>query len=400
LYTNNQKKFRENHGLSIKIEPLSTDSPGRWPSGPRLRDFLALPYRLYATDPNWVPPLLFTKKQQLAEKHAYFRHARWEGFLALKEGRPVGRISAQIDDLEAAQGRGHLGHFGLLEAEDDPAIFAALLAAAEAWLGERGRTELVGPFNLNINQELGVLVEGFDTPPFFMMGHARPYYGPHIEAAGYQVAKGLLAYEIDPTFEVPPVTARLVRRLQDRLVVRPLDARRRDEDLATICALFNDAWANNWGFLPFTEAEFLTIGREMLAIIDPDFIQIAEVDGEPAAFIVLLPNVNEAIRDLRGRLLPFGWLKLLWRLKVRYPGTGRVPLMGVRQAYQRTRLGPGLAFAVIDAVRGPARRRGLTRVELSWILEDNAGMRHIIETISGEPSKRYHLYRKALPARG
>lgn len=398
MYTNNPKKFREYHGLSIKIEPLSTDSPGRPPKGPALAEFLALPQRVYGDDPYWVPPLYSQQKQQLAQDHPYFRHARWQGFLALREGRVVGRISAQIDELEASQGRGHLGHFGLLEAEDDTAVFTALLGAAEAWLRAQGKTEALGPFNLNINQELGVLVEGFDAPPYFMMGHARPYYRRHIEAAGYQVAKALLAYELDVDFKTPPVMTRLIRRLRGRLALRSLDPRRRDRDLATICALFNDAWAHNWGFLPFTEAEFLSIGREMLTIIDADFIQIAEVDGKPAAFIVLLPNVNEAIRDLGGRLVPFGWLKLLWRLKVRYPRSGRVPLMGVRQAYQHTRLGPGLAFALIDAVRTPARRKGLRRVELSWILEDNAAMRKIIETLSGEPSKRYHMYCRSLIA--
>jgi hypothetical protein len=160
--------------------------------------------------------------------------------------------------------------------------------------------------------------------------------------------------------------------------------------------VFNDAWANNWGFVPFTQREFRAIGRELLLIVDDDFITIAEVDDEPAAFIVMLPNLNEAIRDLNGRLFPFGWLKLLWRLKVRYPCTGRVPLMGVRQKYQHIRLGPGLAFAVIDAARRASLRRGMTRVELSWILESNKGMCNIIEAIGGSVNKRYRVYEKLL----
>jgi hypothetical protein len=160
--------------------------------------------------------------------------------------------------------------------------------------------------------------------------------------------------------------------------------------------VFNDAWSENWGFVPFTREEFVAVGREMLMLIPTDFIQIAEVDGEPAAFIVLLPNINEAIADLNGRLLPFGWAKLLWRLKVRYPQSGRVPLMGVRRAFHHTRLGPGLAFAVIDAVRQPALREGFREVELSWILDDNEGMRNIIENIGGAVSKRYRMYEKPL----
>ena len=170
----------------------------------------------------------------------------------------------------------------------------------------------------------------------------------------------------------------------------------RDRDLTAMCDIFNDAWANNWGFVPFTHDEFLTIGHEMLLVISDDFIQIAEVDGEPSAFIVMLPNINEAIADLNGRLLPFGWAKLLWRLKVRYPHSARVPLMGVRQKFHHTRVGPGLAFAVIHAVRNASVARGIKRIEMSWILENNAGMRNIIETIGGKVSKRYRMYEKDL----
>jgi hypothetical protein len=229
-----------------------------------------------------------------------------------------------------------------------------------------------------------------------MMGHTRPYAGRHVEAAGYHGVKDLLAYEMDPDFATPAVMAAVARRLTGRMTIRPIERNQRDRDLKIMCAIFNDAWANNWGFVPFTEDEFLTIGHEMLLIISDDFIQIAEVDGAPAAFIVMLPNVNDAIADLNGRLLPFGWAKLLWRLKVRYPTSARVPLMGVRQTFQGTRLGPGLAFAVIDAVRKASVARGIKRVEMSWILEDNAGMRNIIETIGGTINKRYRMYEKVL----
>jgi hypothetical protein len=228
------------------------------------------------------------------------------------------------------------------------------------------------------------------------MGHARPYYGARIEALGYRKATDLFSYEMAPDFAIPAIMTAVGRRLASRMVVRPIDRKRRDDELRTLCAIFNDAWANNWGFVPFTEAEFLAIGREMLLLIDDDYIQIAEVDGEPAAFIVMLPNINEAITDLDGRLLPLGWLKLIWRLKVRQPKSARVPLMGVRQKYQRTRLGPGLAFAVIHAVRNASVARGVERVEMSWILEGNQGMRKIIETIGGHVSKRYRVYDKDL----
>ncbi|MBX3707694.1 MAG: N-acetyltransferase [Pseudomonadales bacterium] len=359
--------------------------------------FLRLPWQIFADDPAWVPPLLFDRREQIDERrNPFFRHAEWQGFLALRDGQPVGRISAQIDRLNADLGRPELGYFGLLDAIDDPAVFAALLGAAEAWLRARGMRRTVGPFNLGINQEVGLLVDGFDTPPYFMMTHARRWYEPHVRAAGYAVARELLAYELSPRFPRPPLMTSLMRRMGERLVVRPLDRRDVAGDLATVCDIFNDAWANNWLFVPFTREEFVRIGKEMLLVIGPDFIQIAELDGIPAAFIVMLPNVNACIRDLDGRIFPTGWAKLLWRLKVRYPDTGRVPLMGVRRAHQHTRFGPGLAFAVIDAICAPALARGIENVELSWILEDNAGMRHIIETIGGRVSKRYHMYEKSL----
>jgi hypothetical protein len=358
--------------------------------------FIRVPFDIYKGDPNWVPPLLFDRRDQINPKHPFFRHADMQAFLAMQGGKAVGRISAQVDHLNAERGRPGLGYFGLIDAIDDRDVFAALFRAAEQWLKEHKMTQVLGPMNLNINQEVGLLVDGFDTPPYFMMGHSRPYIGQRVEDSGYRPVKDLLAYEMDPDFKIPSVMTAVERRLQGRMVIRPIDRKNRDRDLKAMCGIFNDAWENNWGFVPFTDEEFLTIGHEMLLIISDDFIQIAEVDGEPAAFIVMLPNVNEAIADLNGRLLPFGWAKLLWRLKVKYPRSARVPLMGVRQKYQRTRLGPGLAFAVIHAVRNASVARGIRSVEMSWILENNAGMRNIIETIGGRVSKRYRMYEKDL----
>lgn len=358
--------------------------------------FIRVPFDIYKGDPNWVPPLLFDRRDQINPKHPFFRHADMQAFLAMQGGKAVGRISAQVDHLNAERGRPGLGYFGLIDAIDDRDVFAALFRAAEQWLKEHKMTQVLGPMNLNINQEVGLLVDGFDTPPYFMMGHSRPYIGQRVEDSGYRPVKDLLAYEMDPDFKIPSVMTAVERRLQGRMVIRPIDRKNRDRDLKAMCGIFNDAWENNWGFVPFTDEEFLTIGHEMLLIISDDFIQIAEVDGEPAAFIVMLPNVNEAIADLNGRLLPFGWAKLLWRLKVKYPHSARVPLMGVRRKYQRTRLGPGLAFAVIHAVRNASVARGIRSVEMSWILENNAGMRNIIETIGGRVSKRYRMYEKDL----
>ncbi|MET0504247.1 MAG: hypothetical protein ABWZ85_02885, partial [Luteibacter sp.] len=309
---------------------------------------------------------------------------------------PVGRISAQIDTLSLERHGDEAGFFGMLDAEDNQETFAALIGAAEDWLRGEGIKRVRGPLSLSINDEVGLLVDGFDTAPYFMMGHAKPYYGQRIEQCGYTKAKDMLAYVVAPDFPAPKVMNRLLSKSKQRINVRPLDRKRFDEELAVLRDIFNDAWSDNWGFVPFTEAEFKDLGHTLRVLIASELIQIAEVDGVPAAFIVALPNVNEVIKDFGGKLLPFNWAKLLWRLKVGFPKSSRVPLMGVRRSYHNTPLGPGLAFLVIDAVRHHLVARGVKEVELSWILEDNDGMRNIIEAIGGRDYKRYRVYERQL----
>ncbi len=366
-------------------------------TGRTLRDFLRVPWSIYHSDPAWVPPLLFERRQALARKHPFFQHAEWQGWVAYRGATPVGRISAQVDALHQEQHGDRSGYFGMLEAIDDDGVFATLFGAAEQWLIARGMRRAVGPFSLGINQEIGLLVEGFETPPYFLMGHAPRYYSPRVESQGYRHTKDLLAYDIIPAFPITRVMSRLMERMHAQgIVVRTLNRKRLADELESLRVIFNDAWSDNWGFVPFTYEEFQAVGKELTLLLPGDFIQIAEVDGEPAAFMVMLPNLNEAIRDLDGRLAPFGWVKLLWRLFVRFPSTARIPLMGVRKQYQNTRLGPGLAFMVIHAMREPALRKGVKLVEMSWILEDNTGMRNIIESIGGRVSKRYRMYEKRL----
>jgi hypothetical protein len=230
-----------------------------------------------------------------------------------------------------------------------------------------------------------------------MMGHAAPYYDRLIEAAGYRKAQDVLAYELtDQQFALPANIQRLLARLSGRIRIRQVDRSQTPAELETMRTIFNDAWSENWGFVPFTKKEFAAVGKELFMIVPRDFTWIAEADGEPAAFIVLLPNLNEAIADLDGRLLPFRWIKLLWRIKVRAPKTGRIPLMGVLHKYQNTRLGPALAFLAIQALHEPAISRGMKKVEMSWILEQNQGMRNILEKIGSRVSKTYRMYRKEL----
>ncbi len=361
-----------------------------------LNHFLNVPFALYADDPQWVAPLHLERRQALSPQAPFFKHARWQAWTAYRGTTPIARISAQIDDLHAVQQGEQAGYFGLFECPDDPNLAAQLFSTAEAWLKSQGCTRSIGPFNLGINQELGTLIEGFETPPYYMMPHGRPYYDSLIQSCNYDGVQDLLAYVMDPAFEIPPVMQKLLKRLAPKINLRAVNRRRLDEDLSCLRDIFNDAWSQNWGFVPFTEEEFNAIGKEMLLLIPDEFIQIAELDGEPVAFIVLLPNINEAIADLGGRLLPFGWAKVLWRLKVKSPTTGRVPLMGVRRRLHHTRMGPGIAFTVINAIRTAAMNAGMKEVEMSWILADNTGMCNIIENIGGTTSKRYRMYSKAL----
>jgi hypothetical protein len=362
----------------------------------QLRPFLDVPHRIYATDPHWVPPLDFEQRQRFSPKNHFFRHARWQGWVARRNGQLAGRITAQVDDLHLQQHGDDMGYFGMLEAEDNAAVFAALCNAAENWLRDQGMRQVRGPFNLHINEEIGLLVDGFSTPPFVMMGHGRPWYGSRLEEQGYIPVKDLLAYHIRPDFEPPRVMTRLAERVSEKVVVRPLRRKQVAQETAIMLEIFNDAWANNWGFVPLVYDEFLDTVKTLTPLMPDEYVQIAEYEGKPVAFIVALPNINEAIRDLGGRLLPFGWLKLLWRLKVLHPHTVRVPLMGVRQEFQHSRLGPTLAFMVIDAVRKAVQARDVTDVEMGWVLENNDGMRNIIETIGGEAYKRYRVYEKSL----
>lgn len=377
---------------SITIHPVN-DAAWR-------RVFVRVPATVFAGDPAWVQPLELERLEVLAAKQPIFAHLEWTGFVACRDGVAVGRITAQIDRLHLERHADATGFFGFLDAIDDDAVFGALFAAAEDWLRERGMRRSRGPFSFNINQEVGLLVAGFDTPPYFMMPHARPYYAGAVERCGYHKAVDLFAYLISAHFAPPPTMENLFERLRKRIRIRPLERSRKDADLTAMCDIFNDAWSENWGFVPFTHSEFRAIGHEMLLIIPADFIQIAELDGEPVAFIVLLPNVNEAIADLGGRLWPLGWLKLLARLKFGYPRTARIPLMGVRRRLHHTRLGPGLALSVVQALREPGIRKGIEEVEMSWVLESNAAMQGIIELLGGRESKRYRVYERDLSGHG
>lgn len=365
--------------------------------GKLLKEFIRVPWTIYRDDPNWIPPLLMERKEAFSSKHPFFKHAKWNAWVAYSDGRPVGRISAQIDELHQQRYNNKTGFFGLIEAPDDHEAFQALFSTAENWLRDNGMQQVCGPFNLSINQEIGILTEGFDTPPCVMTTHSPRYYGPRIEACGYEPVQELLAYELDiHSYTTPAARQELMERTSNRIRVKPLNAKTMESDFEAMRDIFNDAWKDNWNFVPFTREEFYAIGKELLTVVPHDFLQIAHLDDEPAAFIAMLPDINMAIADLNGRLLPFGWAKLLWRLKVRFPKRCRIVLMGVRKKYQNTIFGPALAFMVIDSVLVPGLSRGSDRVELSWILKQNKATRNMIEKFGGRITKRYQMYSKNL----
>jgi len=361
-----------------------------------LNDFIRLPWSLYSDDPMWIPPLLLERRMHLSPKNPYFEHAEFQAWVTYRNRKPVGRITAQIDRLHIDRHQDATGFFGMLEAENDIRTFQTLLSTAEKWLRAQGMQNICGPFNLSINQELGLLVDGFDTPPSMMMGHARPYYADRIEKNGYQKEKDLLAYTISTDSQLSKAVKTITAKVKNRVSIRGLRKSQFAEELQIIRDIFNDAWSRNWNFVPFTNKEFDHLGKDLKMLADEELVKIAEVDGEPAAFMVLLPNINEVIRDLNGRLLPFGWAKLLWRLKVKYPKSARIPLMGVRCRYHDSLMGAALAFGVIGDARLSAIKRGIKEVELSWILEDNMGMRGIIEFLGGKVYKTYRMYSKEL----
>jgi hypothetical protein len=361
--------------------------------------FIRVPWAIYRDDPAWVPPLLQERRDHLnPRKNPFFETAEVRLWLALRVGQPVGRISAQVNHAYLARYGDATGHFGMLEAEDRDETFQALLGTAEDWLRGHGLRRAVGPFSLSINEESGLLVEGYQHPPSLMMGHARPYYAAQVERLGYRKAKDLICYHYDTNLDLPPVVAALLRKTAKagRLTIRPLDLRRYESDLAIIMDIFNDAWSENWGFVPMSPGEIHHLAKSLKRIVRPETVAIAELDGEPAAMAVGLPNLNEAIADLDGRLLPFGWAKLLWRLKMKTTKTGRVPLMGVRRAHHGSTQGAVLAFSVFEWVRQAQNKLGVVGDEVSWILEDNRSVRHMVEQVGGVRYKTYRLYARDL----
>jgi hypothetical protein len=358
-----------------------------------MRAFLRLPWRIYRDDPQWVPPLLSEVEKVLdRSKHPFHAHADVEYYLACRDGNVVGRIAAVVNHRFNEFHGVKVGNFGFFECCEDVEVARALLRAAEVWSLQHGMTLLQGPYNFSTNDEFsspGVLLEGFEHPPVLLMGHTPPYYAGLLEACGFVKSKDLLSYWVEA--EAPP--ERLLRgiaRIKDRrkVVLRPLNLKDLQGDIRRIKEIYHSAWARNWGFVPMTDAEFDHMARSIKAIIDPRFCVIAEIEGCPVAFALLLPDLNQAFRHMDGRLLPFGWLKFLW-YKRRIDAT-RVLTLGVKPGHRHQ----GLDSMLIVRLFNEGLEAGLPRGECGWILEDNMPMRRGLERIGGQVYKVYRVFEK------
>jgi len=366
--------------------------------------FVDLPFRLYAGDPNWVPPLKSDVMATITPgKNPWFEHGEAQLFLAERDGHIVGRISAHLDYLALAQppeqGMGPgVGNWGFFEAEDAD-VAKMLLETAEGWLRDKKMVRALGPLSLSIWEEPGLLAQGHDHPPTVLMGHHNPAYGAWIQAVGYAGVKDLYTYHIPIDVPFPPLVQRIVAsgERNERIVIRKVNKANFDAEAAIILSILNDAWSGNWGFVPITDAEVAHAGKQLKPIVFNDLIRIAEVDGEPVAFMMTWPDINEKIGTFGGSLFPFNWAKLLWWLRAPKVRSMRVPLMGVVKKMQATRLASQLAFMMVTYIRDASTAKfGASRGEFGWVLDDNGPMRSVGEAINGEINKVYRLYEKPL----
>ncbi len=357
--------------------------------------FIRFPWQVYADDPAWVAPLVADVRKLMAPDHPYHEHADTDFFLALRDGEVVGRIAATVNHQYNEVHDAREGFIGLFEAVDDQGVADALLATAADWLRERDMTLAQGPFNLSTNDELyspGILLDSFDTPPVLLMGHNPPHYRGLFEAAGWDKVKDLLSYRLEA--DAPP--DRLVRGVErmtsriDGLSIRRLELKRLDQEVELIKQVYNAAWEKNWGFAPLTDAEIRHLAKELKPIVDERYALLAEVHGEPIGFALALPDYNQALKHVNGRLFPFGILKLLWhRRKI---DQLRVFTLGVTPEYQRKGIDALFYLKIFEN----GLEAGIHRAEAGWVLEDNWGMRRGMERMGAYVFKTYRVYGKEL----
>ena len=362
--------------------------------------FVRLPNALYAEDPNYVAPLEFELSARLdPTKNPGLKNAPHQLWIAYKDGQAVGRISAVVNPAHIERHQDGAGHFGFLDAIDDDAVFDALFVTANAWLRDQGMAKIAGPFSFSVNEECGLLVSGFDTPPYIMMPHGRPYYAGQLERLGFGKATDMHALEWYPKRDfIPEKRLRFVEKAINKpeVSIRNLKAGDLLGDIRTIIDIYNDAWSDNWGFIPFGEDHARHMASELRPIIQEHNVVLCYYKGEPAAFGLVLPNINRAIHDFDGKLLPFNWAKFLWRLKVKGIDQARMPLMGVRKSLHKKPVGAAFAYKIIEMVNSSNIDHGVTHSELSWILDDNESMLSMLLEMGANVYKTYRIFEKPL----
>ena len=361
--------------------------------------FLRLPERIFAGDPAWVPPMLYDERCKMSPRcHPFYEHGKAAFWLAWRGAEPVGRISAQVNALAARAGAPLAVHFGMLDAIDDGDVFAALIAAARAWAMDQGGAALEGPYSLSLNEEFGVLVEGFETPPVILMAHTRPYYLARLEALGFVKAKDFHHWAIEAAPDTLAKMRRILyqRRPPEDIVLRTSTARSLRRDFHLGMRVYNAAWRWQWGFLPVTAREVDLLAERLRFIYDPKLMLLAERAGETVAFCSFLPDYNEAIRDLGGRLLPFGWMKFAWRIARRRINGVRVILIGIDPRYHKTPAGGALYMTMLMRLFDYVVERGYRSFELAWMVEDNREMLKLARLCDAKPRKLYRVLRLPL----
>ena len=377
----------------FKIETVETPS--------EIKRFLDVPYNLYRGQPAWAPPLRIERKEQLdPQKNPAASQLDRQLFLAVKDGRDIGRIAAFINPVHDAHHDTETAFFGYFDAVDDAEVLSVLLTKAQDWARAKGRSRFVGPAQWGVNEEVGLLVDGFDGTNVILMSYGRPYYAPAVEAAGFEKAVDMLAFQADLEAGFPrPKMARLMfdyAKKSKAISWRPLDKKDFVGEIQRAMHIFNDAWSDNWGFLPFPDEDIQHIAKEMKPLIVPDRFLMGSIEGELAAFLCMLPDINELASGFDGKLLPFNWAKLIYRLKSQKATQARIPLMGLKREYHNTRKGLALVAALCEESFASARDAGFTHCELSWILEDNEGMISICEQASATKYKTYRMYEKQI----
>lgn len=384
--------------IELREAPIDGSLLKFFGEGPRLlNDFVDVASYIFRDDPCWVQPLDFDLKGRLTPKNPFFEHAEGVLLVAYRNGKPVGRCTAHIDREHLARYNDSAANFGFFDTVDDPEVARLLLERAEAWAKQRGAKVIRGPHSFSTNEELGCLVEGFDTPPMVLMPHHRAYQGGLIEKAGYSKLKDLYAWRYT-TGDVPKRARKAAEEIEamPEVTMRPVDLNHTERDVRLIMDIFNDAWSDNWGFVPLTESELKKTAADLKMLIVPDLTEIVSIDGEAVAVCVALPNINSIIRDFKGKLNPVTVAKLLYRLKVEEPDTARVVILGIRKKLRHVRKYAGLSTYMYVKINEAGIKHKIRWAELSWTLEDNGPVNVGIKFMGGKVYKRYRLYEKSL----